>query len=339
MHTASLTNPAAEDLDRSERNNQHRRRAHPGTRQKDTSPSAKLNENKLTPPRYELGVQGYRRGGQKQTWNVNETPPGLTDLSQKKYSVNWLCQRGQSKIVESYILELPEILSKRRLSPKSKKRRYPFKPCKASSPLRSAKSIYRYKDEAWSVDKNFEPEDNKHEWSKSNPAFTADDHVRAEAVRRPRTAKAKPPRGIHQSLSKMEFRDFKSDDVVYDPGLRKAAGPISRPQPNGQVKEKDKPQRFSNSILKGAEREWLRHILNDRLRKYSVKPHKLAIVSKTTSTSVVSELIPLGYVCVPSPKRNAKGLTQKEKVLLSVQHEIWKMYNAAKLEAKKNAHN
>lgn len=400
MQAASLTNPAAKDLERSERNDQHRsrgrRRAHPGTRQKDTSPSAKLHENKLTPPRYELGVQGfcvYRRGGQKQTWNVNETPRGLTDLSRKKYSVNWLCQRGQSKIVQSYILELPETLSKLRLSPKSKKRRYPFKPCKASPSLRPAQSIYRYKDEAESVELDFEFEnDNKQQWNKltlgdaskgnlatgldferkenvtssdSKPTFftfNASDNVRAEAVRRPRAAKAKPARGMHHSLSQMAlsgqprekekpgmgsnssfndggraFRAFKSDDVVYDPGLRKAAGPISRPQPNGQVKEKDKPQRFSNSTLKGAERDWLRHILNDRLRKYSVKPHKLAIVSKTISMSLVSELIPLGYVCVPSPKRNEKGLTQKEKVVLSVQHEIRKMYNAAKLEAKKNA--
>merc|ERR1719474_1533287 len=174
MHTASITNPAAKDLERSERNDQHRsrgrRRAHAGTRHKDTSPSAKLHENKLTPPRYELGVQGYsvyRRGGQKQTWNVNETPQGLTDLSQKKYSVNWLCQRGQSKIVQSYILELPETLSKLRLSPKSKKRRYPFKPCKASPPLRSAQNMYRFKDETESLDKDFEFEnDNKLQWDK-----------------------------------------------------------------------------------------------------------------------------------------------------------------------------
>jgi len=415
MQAASLTNAATKDHERSERsiNDQHRsrgrRRAHVGTRQKDTSPSAKQPENKLTPPRYELGVQGfcvYRRGGQKQTWNVNETPRGLTDLSRKKYSVNWLCQRGQSKKVQNYISELPETLSKVRLSPKSKKRRYPFKPCKASTPLRPAQSIL-YGSESVEMDFEFE-NDNKQQRKKlplggtrkGNLAsgfdyerkenvttsdskqtfftYTESDNNRTEAVRRPSAAKAKPARGIHQSLSQMALSGqprekekpgmglnsssgmglnsssgmgsnssfmnrriacsvFKSDDVEYHPGLRKAAGPISRPQPNGQVKEKDKPQRFSNSTLKGAERDWLRHILNDRLRKYSVKPHKLAIVSKTISTSLVTELIPLGYVCVPSPRRNEKGLTQKEKVVLSVQHEIRKMYNAAKLEAKKNA--
>merc|ERR1719320_1247657 len=40
-----------------------------------------------------MGGVGYRRGGQKQTWDVNGIPSGQTDLSQKKYSVQWLCQR------------------------------------------------------------------------------------------------------------------------------------------------------------------------------------------------------------------------------------------------------
>jgi len=349
-----------------------KRRTQAGARQKDTSPSARPAENLLIPPRYELGVQGYigyRRGGQNQTWNVSKIPPGTTDLSRRKYSVKWLCQRGHSNIVQDYILELPETLNKLRLSPKSQKRRYPFEPSQTSPSLRPARSTsYRCKDGAESLEMDYEFEsDNKQHWEKFNivsttPASNACNSVSAETARPSRVAGAKPARGMHRTMSQMStsgqphekekvgtgsstsftdgqraFRALKVDDVVYDPGLRSAAGPISRPQPNGQVKERDKAQRFSNSTLKGEEREWLRQILNAKLRKYSVKPHKLTIVSKTISTSLATELIPLGYVSVPSPKRNGMGLTKNEKAVLSVQHEIRKIYNAAKLEAKKNA--
>jgi len=380
----------------------NKRRTQAGDHQKDLYSAERQHENLPIAPRYELGVQGfngYRRGGQNQTWNVSKIPQGTTDLSRKKYSVNWLCQRGYSNIVQNYILELPETLSKLRLSPKSQTRRYPFDPSQTLPSVRTARRMSYHcqeivgnlemdlefdsdnkqhseifstmststggtsklklaNDVDTEMNENLAKSDSKHPWIKNN----ASKNVSADAARPLRVVEAKPPFGIHQSMSRMSkpsqhhnkdkygirssttskdgrkaFRALKLDDVMYDPGVHSAAGPISRPQPHGQVKERDKAHRFTNSTWEGEEREWLRQIFNEKLRKYSVKPDKLTIVSKTISASLATDLIQLGYVSVPSPKQNVKGLTKTDRAVLSVQHEIRKIYNGAKLQAKKNA--
>lgn len=328
-----------------------------------------LHKDTLSLVKQSESISGYRRGGQKQTWNVSKIPTGVTDLSRKKYSAEWLCQRRNNKILHDYIFELPETLSKQRLSPKSQERRYPFAPSQTSPPLRTARNKSdRSKDGAPCMEINIEfDNDNKQHGEKFTPmstnlAFSTLDYVNAETIRSPKAEEEREVLGMNQSPSqdsisaqpyekekpctnsnslftddRRAFRELKLEDVVCNPGLRSSAGPISRPKPDGQVKERDKLHRFSNSRLKGAEREWLRGILKKRLRKYSVKPHELAIISKTISTSLVTDIIPLGYSSVPSPQRMAQGLTETENVVLSVQHEIRKMYNAAKLEAKRNA--
>jgi len=290
----------------------NKRRAQAGGHQKDAYSSERQHENLPIAPRYELGVQGfngYRRGGQNQTWNVSKIPQGTTDLSRKKYSVNWLCQRGYSNIVQNYILELPETLSKLRLSPKSQNRRYPFDPNQTLPSLRTARRMsYHCKEIVGNLEMDLEFDcDNKQHseifstmstskgaTSKSKlvndielemnenlaksdnkqPLVTnkACKNVSADASRPLKVVEAQPPFGIHQSMSQMSktgqphnedkygirssttskdgrkaFRALQLDEVVYDPGLHSAAGPISRPQPHGQVKERDKAHRFTNS--------------------------------------------------------------------------------------------
>jgi len=125
-----------------------------------------------TPRKYEstsvlnraMGGAGFQRGGHKQTWDVNGIPSGHTDLSQKKYSVQWLCHRGISKSVQICKFELPEVLNKQRLTPRSYKRRYPFVTRSVQIPSRRTMSTSKFKECLENIDREPKFEENKQQY-------------------------------------------------------------------------------------------------------------------------------------------------------------------------------
>jgi len=368
-----------------------RKRAQVGSRRGESSPARKLENTKIT-PRFELGVPGgvgYRRGGQKQTWDVKDTPEGHTDLSRKKYSVQWLCHRGYSKSVHSCILDLPEALNKQRLSAKSQKRRYPFDTHTMQMSSRRSRNISSwFKDGPDSIDMEpkFESDNKQQHWKNFCPVkasgegtvkSTRFDFGKTEVAENAKTFSfvspfkstvndsVKPLRGSgvpegdlgcsspttlkramlqHPEKDKLGimpnntfFVDDRDTFTVFKPSdARKAAGPISRPQPE-RKRELEQRQRISNSTLQGAELAQLAQMLKEKLGKYSVAPQDLAYVSKTAAKIMRTSLKTLGYHWVPVPNPNDTGLTKSEKTKLSYQHEIRKLYNISRVRATKQA--
>jgi len=133
-----------------------------------------------------------------------------------------------------------------------------------------------------------------------------------------------PTRDALSSSSKANYSNVSRD---FSP---KSLADTYPDNPSAQ-KNKAKPeeqQRFSISCLKESEKVQVIQMLNEKLKKYSVKPNMLAYASASASKFVKIELRNLGYVEVPTPHYDV-GLNKEEKTVLSFQHEIRKHYRSA----------
>jgi len=127
---------------------------------------------------------------------------------------------------------------------------------------------------------------------------------------------------VHPAVAREFSRKFPADTYNADP-----------PPSSQQKLYNSKPVRFSISSLTSSERQQLDKKLYEKLKNYSVAPHKLTYASMSTSKVVVSEIKRMGYIEVPLPNPNDFTLTMEEKMRLICQHEIRKHYLCAVFKA------